>query len=45
MTRKEAIEHIWDLMLTVAGEFCCSQEERDELRQETLAALAALGVE
>ncbi|QRY43160.1 hypothetical protein JVX93_21690 [Mycolicibacterium boenickei] len=42
MTRDEAIEHIWGLSIQVAGEFCCSNEEREELERETQAAIAAL---
>ena len=44
MTREEAIEHIWDLSISVAGEFCCGDNERAELERETREALAALGV-
>ncbi len=45
MTRDEAIAHIMNLSQRVAGEFCCSTEEEDALRQQTREALAALGVD
>ncbi|RFZ11167.1 hypothetical protein DSM43518_02007 [Mycobacterium marinum] len=42
MTRDEAIEHVWQLSRSVAGEFCCGNKEREELERETSEALAAL---
>jgi len=45
MTREEAINHIWGLSMSVAGEFCCGNDEREELEQQTREALAALGVD
>jgi hypothetical protein len=42
MTRDEAIDHIWGLSSQVAGEFCCSDKERDALEAETREALDAL---
>ncbi len=44
MTREQAINHIWGLSSSVAGEFCCSNAECEELEQKTEEALAALGV-
>ncbi len=42
MTRDEAIEHVWTLSRGIAGEFCCTNEECEELERETSEALAAL---
>lgn len=44
MNRTEAIAHIWGLSSSVAGEFCCTKAERDELSDETEEALRVLGV-
>lgn len=44
MSRTAAIIHIWELSMSVDGEFCCGKEEHDALEKETTEALIALGV-
>lgn len=42
MTKGEALNHIWGLSRSVAGEFCCGRDEEQALECETQAAIDAL---
>lgn len=44
MKRADAIQHIWGLSISVAGEFCCGRQEEKDLWDKTTEALRTLGV-